>query len=341
MLTALHASMALRWDVPAYDVPVSRRRPELHQALETKPSPARGPGKPTIGFIGLGSMGLPMASHLLKSGFRVKGFDISENALRSFADSGGTAYPDATEAASETDVLMLMVVNIDQAHQALFERGALANSTRASVVVLMSTCPPGEVEQLAEAVIARGHRFLDAPVSGGVAGARDASLSIMVAGDRQTYEMSRNLFDVLGSKIYYLGERPGQASVAKAVNQLLCGVHLAAAAEALSLAERAGLDTSTVLEIVSGSAAASWMLNDRGQRMLLEDPEVTSAVDIFVKDLGIVLAAGSSARAALPLASVAHQFFLAASGQGSGSADDSQVIRAYRGMTAGQKEAKK
>ncbi len=313
----------------------------MHQALEPKPSLANNPEKPTIGFIGLGSMGFPMASHLLRSGCRVKGFDISESARRSFTDGGGTAYSDATEAASDTDVLMLMVVNIDQAHQALFERGALANSAKGSVVILMSTCPPGDVEQLAEAVTARGHRFLDAPVSGGVAGARDASLSIMVAGDKETYEINRDLFDVLGSKIYYLGERPGQASVAKAVNQLLCGVHLAAAAEALSLAERAGLNTSTVLEIVSGSAASSWMLNDRGQRMLLNEPEVTSAVDIFVKDLGIVLAAGSSAKAALPLASVAHQFFLAASGQGSGSADDSQVIRAYRGMTAGQKEGNK
>jgi putative dehydrogenase len=310
----------------------------VHQALEPKPSPA---SRPLIGFIGLGSMGLPMASHLSRDGYAVKGFDIAENARKSFDENGGGSHSNAAEAADGVRVLMLMVVNITQARQALFESGALSNSAEDCIVVLMSTCPPGDVEALAREVKAQGRRFLDAPVSGGVAGARTASLSIMVAGDRHTYDECYNLFEVLGSKIYFLGAHPGQASVAKAVNQLLCGVHLAAAAEALALAERAGLDTATMLQIVSGSAAASWMLNDRGQRMLQNDPEVTSAVDIFVKDLGIVLAAGSSAKAALPLASVAHQFFLAASGQGAGLADDSQVIRAYRNMTAGKREEKK
>ena len=116
------------------------------------------------------------------------------------------------------------------------------------------------------------------------------------------------------------------------VNQLLCGAHLAVAAEALSLAERLGVDTTAMLDILGGSAAASWMLRDRGPRMLEADPTVTSAVDIFVKDLGLVLEAGREAKAALPMAALAHQLFLSVSGRGLGTADDSQVIRAYRSL---------
>uniref|UniRef100_UPI002FC8D044 NAD-binding protein n=1 Tax=Bosea sp. (in: a-proteobacteria) TaxID=1871050 RepID=UPI002FC8D044 len=117
-----------------------------------------------------------------------------------------------------------------------------------------------------------------------------------------------------------------------AVNQLLCGAHLAIAAEALSLAEKLGVDTQAMLDIVSGSAASSWMLRDRGARMLEREPRVTSAVDIFVKDLGIVLEAGRDAKAALPMAALAHQLFLSVSGRGLGARDDSQVIFAYRSL---------
>jgi putative dehydrogenase len=118
----------------------------------------------------------------------------------------------------------------------------------------------------------------------------------------------------------------------KTVNQLLCGVHIAAAAEAFSLAAKAGIEPEILLEILGGSAASSWMLRDRGPRMLEAEPPVASAVDIFVKDLGIVLDAGRSSRAALPLAAAAHQMFLATSGLGHGAADDSQVLRAYRAL---------
>ena len=136
----------------------------------------------------------------------------------------------------------------------------------------------------------------------------------------------------MGSKLIRVGKVPGQGATAKAVNQLLCGVHLAVAAEALSLAEKLGVDTAVMLDIVGGSAASSWMLRDRGPRMLEGDPIVTSAVDIFVKDLGIVLEAGRDAKAALPIAALAHQMFLSVSGRGLGAVDDSQVIRAYRSL---------
>jgi L-threonate 2-dehydrogenase len=181
-------------------------------------------------------------------------------------------------------------------------------------------------------VTATGRRFVDAPVSGGVKGATTGTLTIMAAAEKLVFEATKPLLEVLGDKLFHVGERPGQGAMVKTVNQLLCGVHIAAAAEAFSLAAKAGLDPAVLLEILSGSAASSWMLKDRGPRMLQESPPVASAVDIFVKDLGLVLDAGRSAKAALPLAAAAHQMFLAASGLGRGSADDSQVLQANRAL---------
>ena len=154
----------------------------------------------------------------------------------------------------------------------------------------------------------------------------------MAAAPAETFEAAKPVLDALGDKLFQVGERPGQAAMVKTVNQLLCGVHIAVVAEAFSLAAKVGVDRRIMLEILSGSAASSWMLNDRGPRMLQADPEVSSAVDIFVKDLGIVLEAGRDTRAALPLAAIAHQMFLSVSGRGDGAADDSQVIRAYTAL---------
>ena len=226
-------------------------------------------------------------------------------------------------------MLLLMVVNASQAEQILFAEGALEALPVGGMVALMATCPPGAIETLACRVRATGRRFLDAPVSGGVAGATSATLTIMAAGPRDTFDAAKPVLDALGTKLFYVGERPGQGAMVKTVNQLLCGVHIVVVAEALSLAARVGIDPNVILKILSGSSASSWMLKDRGPRMLQADPEVTSAVDIFVKDLGIVLEAGRETKSALPLAALAHQLFLATSGRGDGAADDSQVIRSY------------
>jgi L-threonate 2-dehydrogenase len=286
----------------------------------------------TVGFIGLGSMGLPMATNLAARGFAVRGFDIRPAAMDTLVEAGGTRACAAADAANGADVLILMVVNAAQAEAVLFEGGALAALPKNAIVVLMATCPPRAVEAIAARVIEGGRSFIDAPVSGGVVGARAATLTVIAAAPRATFEAAKPVLETLGDKIFHVGERPGQGAMVKAVNQLLCGVHTAVAAEAFSLAAKADVDLSILLDIVSGSSASSWMLKDRGPRMLQEQPSITSAVDIFVKDLGIVLEAGRDTKAALPLAAVAHQMFLAVSGQGDGEADDSQVIRAYKAL---------
>lgn len=289
----------------------------------------------TIAFVGLGAMGAPMAENLVRKQFRVTGYDRRDEALAALVAGGGEKADSAAKAADGAEALVLMVVNAAQARAVLFADGALAALAPGATVVLMATCPPAEVEALAAEIAATGRSLIDAPVSGGVKGATAGTLTIMVGAEPGAFARAKPLLDALGDKVFHVGERPGQGAVVKTVNQLLCGVHIAAAAEALSLAEKAGIDGALMFKILGGSAAGSWMLNDRGARMLEEEPPVASAVDIFVKDLGIVLDAGRASKAALPIAAAAHQMFLASSGLGHGASDDSQVVRAYRALNKG------
>lgn len=285
-----------------------------------------------ICFAGLGAMGRPMAANLAKAGHEVRGTDVNPAALDWLKANGGAAFASAKEAASGAEALVLMVVNADQAEAVLFEAGALEALAPNALVILCATCAPARATAIAARVEATQRRFVDAPVSGGVVGAEAGSLTIMAGAPKAIFAAAEPLLKVMGSRLYHVGEKAGDGAMVKTINQLLCGVHIAAAAEALALGERAGLDTSLLLEIYGSSAAGSWMLGNRGPRMLEADPPVNSAVDIFVKDLGIVLDAGHSSRAPLFLAAAAHQLFLAASGMGLGKADDSQVIEAYRAL---------
>jgi putative dehydrogenase len=283
----------------------------------------------SIGFVGLGAMGLPMATGLVKRGYTVRGFDTRASAIAAFEAAGGTGAKTAAETAENADLLILMVVDAAQAESVLYDAGALDALPQSATIVLTATCPPGAVAALAGRITATGRHFIDAPVSGGVVGATAGTLTIMAAAPQETFTAARPVLEALGSKLFHVGESAGQGATVKALNQLLCGVHIAVAAEAMSFAKKAGIDTALALEILGGSAASSWMLRDRGPRMQRTEPEVASAVDIFVKDLGIVLAAGRDAKAALPLAAVAHQMFVSVSGRGMGATDDSQVIRAF------------
>jgi 3-hydroxyisobutyrate dehydrogenase len=287
-----------------------------------------------IAFVGLGAMGLPMAKRLVAAGHGVRAFDLNTAALEVFAASGANASvaASAREAADGASAIVLMVVNAAQAEAVLIEAGALEALAPRASVILMATCAPSAVAALAARVNETQRRFVDAPVSGGVVGAQAGALTIMVGAPDEAFAATRALLGAMGDKIFHVGQEPGQGAAMKTVNQLLCGVHIASAAEGLALAQKAGIAPALALEILSGSAASSWMLKNRGPRMLEDDPQVTSAVDIFVKDLGIVLDAGRAGKAALPLAAAAHQLFLAASARGLGTADDSQVIEVYRAL---------
>jgi 3-hydroxyisobutyrate dehydrogenase len=286
----------------------------------------------TIAFVGLGAMGSTMAERLVRRQMRVVGYDRRPEAVRALEAAGGAGAGSAAAAATGAGMLILMVVNADQAEQVLFEDGALEALAPGATVVVMSTCAPDRIAAMARQVEASGRCFVDAPVSGGVVGAKAGTLTIMAAAKAGVFAAARPVLEALGSNLFHLGETPGQGAAMKVVNQLLCGVHIAVAAEGLAFAERAGIEPALALEILSGSAASSWMLKNRGPRMVDDDGQVPSAVDIFVKDLGLVLDAGRASRMGLPLAAAAHQLFLAASGLGHGGRDDSQVIRTYRAL---------
>ncbi len=286
--------------------------------------------QPTLAFVGLGAMGGPMARRLLGAPNTVRGFDLNPAALTDLAEAGGIPCQTAATAAEGAEALLLMVVNADQAEQALFADGAAAALGAGKLVILMATCPPDRVKAIGARLAGLGIDLLDAPVSGGVVGAEAGTLTIMAGGPKAVFERAQPILSHLGDKLRHVGLNHGDGAAMKTVNQLLCGVHIAAAAECIALAERLGLDGKAVIDILTQSAAGSWMLGNRGPRMLMDDPPVTSAVDIFVKDLGIVLSAGEQAKLGLPLSALARQMFLQASGMGLGRADDSQVVEVYR-----------
>jgi 3-hydroxyisobutyrate dehydrogenase len=271
-----------------------------------------------------------MAENLVKKQFAVSGFDVRADNIRAFEALGGKGASTAAEAARDADVLIVMVVNAAQAESVLFDAGALDALAPGGTVVLMATCAPSAVKAIAARVEASGRHIVDAPVSGGTIGAKGGTLTIMAAASKAVFDKLHPVLFTLGDKLFHVGEEPGQGAAVKTVNQLLCGVHIAVAAEAFALAEKAGIDGKLALEILGGSAAGSWMLNNRGPRMFEEEPIVASAVDIFVKDLGIVVDAGRASKTPLPIASAALQMFLAASAMGLGARDDSQVVEAYR-----------
>jgi 3-hydroxyisobutyrate dehydrogenase-like beta-hydroxyacid dehydrogenase len=260
-----------------------------------------------LGFIGLGAMGAPMARNLAAAGFELAVFDVDEQRTRAAAeDFGARAARSVVDAASGADALVVMVTNAAQAHAALLgDNGAAAALPAQAAVVLMSTVGPEAVAALAAA----GHPLLDAPVSGGVARAETGELLVMAGGPAELFERLRPVLDALGSTVVRCGDRPGDGQAVKLVNQLLCGVHIA--------------------------AAALFMLDDRGSRMLAREfAEVRSALDIFVKDMGLVVEAGAANGAHTPLAEAARQLYDEGSEKGLGREDDSGVIRLLEGDSA-------
>lgn len=283
-----------------------------------------------IGMIGLGAMGAGMAGCLLRAGFAVRGYDVRAEAGAALAAAGGSAASSPAAAARDAGLLVLMVVNAAQAETVLFgPDGAAAALAPGAVVILSSTVPAAAARALAERVGAAGLLFLDAPVSGGVVGAESGRLTFMASGPPAAFARAEAALAAMGGKVYRLGDAPGLGSTVKAVNQLLAGVHIASAAEAMAFGVRAGADPRTLFEIISHSAGNSWMFGDRVPHMLDGDYTPRSAVDIFVKDLGLVLDAGRELRFPLPQAAAAHQLFLMAAAAGLGREDDAAVVKIF------------
>jgi 3-hydroxyisobutyrate dehydrogenase len=230
-------------------------------------------------------------------------------------------------------VVLVLVVNAEQTEEVIFgDNGLAAGMEPGSVIVTSSTVPPAFAADLGRRIEHAGLLNIDAPVSGGVKRAAEGQLTIMAAGPAEAFEQCAPLFDAIAGKLYRLGERPGQGSTVKMINQLLAGVHIAAAAEAMALGIKAGADPQVLFDVISNSAGSSWMFQNRVPHILAGDYTPLSAVNIFVKDLGLVLDSARKLSFPLPLTTTAHQIFLAAAAAGLGREDDSAVIKMYPGV---------
>jgi len=212
------------------------------------------------------------------------------------------------------------------------QEGCLPRLAEDGVVLCCTTVAPEAVRQLGERVESAGRLLLDAPVSGGAAAARGGTMTVMASGPEAAFTRSQPVLDAIAGKVWRLGEAIGAGSTVKMVNQLLAGVHIATAAEAMALGIRAGADPQTLFDVISTSAGSSWMFQNRVPHILAGDDTPLSAVNIFVKDLGIVLDQARALTFPLPLASAAHQLFLAAAASGHGMKDDAFVIRVWEAL---------
>ncbi len=286
-----------------------------------------------IGVIGLGAMGSGMAKSLRRAGHTVHVCDARPGAAEAFAQDGGLACATPADVGRACPVVVCVVVNAAQTEAVLFgPDGAAAAMAAGSVFVMCSTVDPNWSIALEARLEALGLLYIDAPISGGAAKAASGEMTMMTAGKPAAYARCEGLLEAMAAKVYRLGERAGNGSKVKIINQLLAGVHIAAAAEAMALGLREGVDAAALYEVITHSAGNSWMFENRMAHVLKADYTPLSAVDIFVKDLGLVLDTARASKFPLPLASTAHQMFMQASTAGYAREDDSAVIKIFPGI---------
>ena len=286
-----------------------------------------------IGLIGLGAMGRGMAQSLRRAGYLVHVSDVRLEATRAFVADGGVACAHPADVAARCDVVVSVVVNAAQTESVLFgEHGAAAAMKPGHLFVMCSTVDPNVSIAFEQRLAERGVLYLDAPISGGAAKAASGQMTMMTAGRPEAYAKAGGALDAMAAQVYKLGDKAGNGSKVKIINQLLAGVHIAAAAEAMALGLREGVDPAALYEVITHSAGSSWMFENRMAHVLAADYTPLSAVDIFVKDLGLVLDLARSSKFPLPLSSTAHQMFMQASTAGYGREDDSAVIKIFPGI---------
>jgi len=286
-----------------------------------------------VGLIGLGAMGAGMAASLRRAGHAVHVCDVRPGVAEAFAREGGVACATPAALAAQCDVVVSVVVNAAQTEAVLFgDNGCAAAMKPGSLFVMCSTVDPNWSIAMEQRLAGMGLLYLDAPISGGAAKAASGEMTMMTSGRPEAYAVAGTLLEAMAAKVYRLGERAGAGSKVKIINQLLAGVHIAAAAEAMALGLREGVDAAALYEVITHSAGNSWMFENRMAHVLAGDYTPLSAVDIFVKDLGLVLDLARASKFPLPLSSTAHQMFMQASTAGFAREDDSAVIKIFPGI---------
>lgn len=287
-----------------------------------------------VAVVGLGSMGRGAALSLVRAGHEVVGIDPSEAARQVFLQGGGEVVREpGADLGEAVGAVLVLTVNAVQARAALLgERGILGRLASEAAVMMSATVSAAETRALEADIRAAGHAMLDAPVSGGPGKAAEGAMTVMAAGPKAVLDALRPVLDAVAGKVFHISETIGDGATVKIIHQLLAGVHIAAAAEAMALAARAGIPLATMYEVVTNAAGNSWMFENRMRHVVEGDYTPTSMVDIFVKDLGLVAETGLALRFPLPLATTAYSMFATASGAGYGQLDDSAVIKVFPGI---------
>jgi 3-hydroxyisobutyrate dehydrogenase-like beta-hydroxyacid dehydrogenase len=279
--------------------------------------------------IGLGSMGYGIASSILRAGHHTYGYDVNPAQTARFAAEGGGAGA-LDQVAPSLNIVVVVVLNAAQTETVLFgPEGVADRLPKGAVVISCATVAPEFARQMAARCTALGLHYLDAPISGGAAKAAMGKLSVMASGTPQAFAAAVPALSAMAETVFELGDSAGAGSAMKAVNQLLAGVHIAAMAEALTFGMTQGVTPDRFLEVISKCAGTSWMLENRAPHILAGDYTPHSSVNIWPKDLGIVLDIAREAKFSAPITAAAMQQFLAAAGQGLGAEDDAAVAKVY------------
>ena len=295
---------------------------------------------PVVGFVGLGAMGQGQARSLIRAGFEVRGFDIDSRALAAFVEAGGVAVSSPADAAKGAALLFVLVFDAEQVESVLYgSEGAVATLPKGATVVLHTTGTPEYAENLGGRLANTGHRLLDAPVTGGKARADAGTLTAIVSGTPGTLEAARVALEAMASTVVVVGEKPGEASVVKMASQLLVGVHTAAMGEALTLAAHAGANLEKLLEVVKSGVGNSFVFENFARSVIERDFETKGAVEILVKDLGIVSETARTLGLSLPVATAASSEYRAVATAGCGRENFTAVIKAVE--TAGRSDEAK
>ncbi|EFE93760.1 L-threonate dehydrogenase [Serratia odorifera] len=298
------------------------------------------PGDYAVCIVGLGSMGMGAAQSCVKAGLSTYGVDLNPQALATLQQAGAKQAATSAEAfASDLNAVVLLVVNAAQVKQILFgDNGLAARLKPGTPVMVSSTISAADAQEIERQLLAQGLLMLDAPVSGGAAKAAAGEMTVMASGSTEAFALLQPVLDAVAGKVYRIGEQIGLGATVKIIHQLLAGVHIAAGAEAMALAARAGIPLDVMYDVVTNAAGNSWMFENRMRHVVDGDYTPKSAVDIFVKDLGLVADTAKALHFPLPLASTAFNMFTSASNAGYGKEDDSAVIKIFSGINLPQKK---
>lgn len=281
----------------------------------------------TIAFIGLGIMGSPMAVHLQNAGHDVVGYNRTPEKTQPLIAAGGRAAQSIADAVSGADVVCVMVPDSPDVRDVLVGEGGVFDTAQPGMLVIdFSTIRPDVTVELAEQARERGFRLLDAPVSGGEAGAKNAALSIMVGGSDEDFEAARPVFEAVGKTVVHVGPS-GSGQTVKAANQLIVAANIQALSEAVVFLEAYGVDTGAALEVLGGGLAGSRVLDQKKGNMLCRSFEPGFRIELHHKDLGIVTAAAREAGVVIPLGSLVAQLMASATAVGDGGLDHSALLR--------------